>query len=102
MTIRAIDMQTMLPRLNEAGRTQQQLDQQPQVAQHAQAVTAQQKAELARRQIQQKSGSERLAGRQHGGSREDGGKGQTGNRKPSATKEEGLPEEHGHRLDVKI
>lgn len=102
MTIRAIDMQTMLPRLNEAGRTQQQLDQQPLVAQHAQAVTAQQKAELARQQIQQKSESERLTGRQQGDGRQNGGKGHTGKRARSADKDEGLPEDRGHRLDVKV
>lgn len=102
MTIRAIDMQTMLPRLNEAGRTQQQIDRQPHVAQHVQLVTAQQEAERARQQIQQKSESERPSGQQHSKGQSHGGQEKAPKRDQSGEKEEARLEERGHRLDVKV
>jgi len=55
MTVRAVDMQTMIPRLNEASRMQHHNDQQPSVASQAQAATLQQRAERAQQQVTQKS-----------------------------------------------
>jgi len=105
MTVRAADMQTMIPRLNEASRLQHHNDVQPQVAQHANTQAAQAQAERARQQVNANTAAEqgrigRDGKRGQGGGQpqsESGGKGRSQKGKEGPA-EPGV----GSRLDVKV
>jgi DNA-binding protein H-NS len=108
MTVRAVDMQTMLPRLAEAGRLQQQVDAQPALTQHAQTAQVAAKAERAQHQVNQKASAEQTPVRKDGGGRGGSGGGppgeRPGGRRPPAepAKELSVEPGLGHRLDVKL
>lgn len=105
MTVRLVDMQTMVPRLTEASRLQHNSDVQPQVAQHAQAAQGQQRVERQQRQVIQRSPTEQATvardGRQGGGGA--GGQHLPQRRpKSEAHGEEPAGPRPGNRLDVKL
>lgn len=105
MTLKAVDMQTMIPRLNEASRMQQQAELAPQMASHAQALAEQVRAREAQSQVKAKLNVGRAMIR-------GDGKGQSGGGQPGAGKERknappgeqkpALEPGLGHKLDVKI
>ena len=105
MTLRPVDMQTMLPRLNEASRMQHNAEQQPIAAQHAQTTEAQTKAERARQQVLHKDAADQAAWQQESG-RQRGRQGDRKERQSRAEKQQGpeLPADPalGRRLDVKL
>lgn len=104
MTLRPVDMQTMLPRLNEASRIQHNAEQQPFAVQHAQAAEAQAKAERARQQVLQKEAADHLSWQQDGG-RKGGGPGEEKQQRGKAKKpapESPADPARGRRLDVKL
>jgi len=105
MTVRAVDMQTMIPRLNEASRLQHQAEQQPQLAQHAQTLVAQARTERAQHQVNAKMPAEHATLEKDGRS-PGGGGGQSRARKDGkqSAGKEAQPAEPGlgHRLDVKV
>lgn len=106
MTVRAVDMQTMIPRLNEASRMQQQAELAPQMASHAQALAEQARAREAQNQVKAKlnveHGTIRRDGKGPGGG---GGQQGAGKERKSAAQGEQRPAPEpgrGHKLDVKI
>lgn len=99
MTIKAVDMHTMLPRLNEAGRLQQNSEQQGRLGQHAQAVGAQQRAQQASQQVQARPSSGHVENRKEGSG---GKKGETGPRQQRKSQGDPEPETRSGRLDVKV
>lgn len=106
MTVRAVDMQTMIPRLNEASKLQHQADQQPQLAQHAQTLAAQARVERAQHQVNAKMPAEHAEIRKDGGGQGSGGGGaqpqaRKGRKEPAA-KEQPAEPGLGHKLDVKV
>lgn len=105
MTVRAVDMQTMIPRLNEASKLQHQAEQQPQVAQHSQAAAMQARVERAQHQVTQKAPAEQAAIHKDGG-KGSGGQPEREKKKPAAkadpAKSQDVEPGVGHRLDVKI
>lgn len=105
MTVRAVDMQTMLPRLTEAGRAHSQEQQHPAVVQHAQTAQVQARAERAQSQVNEKSPVEQAAVHKDGSKGAGGGQPQPERRprQKAGEKEAGAPEPGvGRRLDVKL
>ncbi|HYF95554.1 MAG TPA: hypothetical protein VD969_25355 [Symbiobacteriaceae bacterium] len=105
MTVRAVDMQTMIPRLNEASRLQHQAEQQPQMAQHVQTAVAQARVERAQHQVNSKIPVEHAAINKDGGGKSGGGgrQGAGKNRRDGGAGEQHPAEPGlGHRLDVKV
>ena len=105
MTVRAVDLQTMIPRLNEASRLQQQAELAPQMAQHAQTLAEQARAREAQNQVKAKADVENARIRKDG--RGQGGGGQPGagkERKSPASEPQkpALEPGRGHKLDVKL
>lgn len=110
MTVRAVDMQTMIPRVGEVGRMQQEAQTRPLALQHVQTALVQSAAERAQHQVGEKPAPQKVAARKDG----DGGEGQGGARrepqgrrakgqagqepKAEAPRQPGL----GQRLDVKL
>jgi hypothetical protein len=106
MTVRAVDMQTQIGRLNEVSRLQHQNDVQPHVLLHAQTQVVKTQAERAQTQVNRKPQAEQPAVNRDG---KGGGGGAGGNRpqpqaKQASAEKPGLPSEpgRGHRLDVKL
>ena len=107
MTVRPVDMQTLLPRLNEAGRMQHATDRQPQVVQQVQAAQGRAQAEHAQQQVLQKPSAGQVAIRQDGKGKGSQGDSRDG-KQPSKERPQQAPEAErsgptaGHRLDVKV
>lgn len=105
MTVRAIDMITLVPRAGEVGRAQQQSLQHAHVFQHAQAAQQLERAKRAQQQVAEKAPAEQAQVRKDGG----GGQGAPGERRESrrraaatAPGDAPTPPGVGQRLDVKI
>lgn len=106
MTVRAVDMQTMIPRLNEASRQQHQTDTRPQVMQHNQTAVMQAQTERAQQAVMHKPQAEQGTVRRDGGQKGGGGQSGEGRQSRQQQKEAGRegPVEPGRglRLDVKV
>lgn len=104
MSIRPVDMQTLLPRTHEVGRQQHSAEMQPQVMQHALSARAQERSAQERRQVRQKDPAEQAAIRED--RRRGGGQGRSRKESESEQKERKAgskgPEAPGNRLDVKL
>ncbi|MDF2627925.1 MAG: hypothetical protein K0R39_1756 [Symbiobacteriaceae bacterium] len=107
MTVRAVDLQTMIPRLNEASRLQQQAELLPQMAQHAQSLAEQARARDAQSRVLAKTNVENARiGRE--GKGQAGGGGQPGAGKerkdtvPGGSQKPVSEPGRGHKLDVKL
>lgn len=106
MTVRAIDMITLLPRVGEVARGLQQGEQQPHILQHAQALQQQERAKRAQAQVAEKAPAEQAQVRKDGG----GGQGAPGERRESRRRAAAEPQKEGpaaapgvgQRLDIKI
>ncbi|HWI62390.1 MAG TPA: hypothetical protein VNT75_11165 [Symbiobacteriaceae bacterium] len=108
MTVRAVDMQTMIPRLNEASRLQHQAEQQPQLAQHVRTAVEQARVERAQSQVNAKMPTEHATTvKRDGGGQSGGGGGQPQPRarkdgKAGAKEQQPTEPGRGHKLDVKV
>ncbi len=106
MSVRPVDLLTMLPRLGEASRLQHNAQTQPFVAQHAAAVQFVDKAIKERQQVHQRSPVEEATIRQDAKEKSSGGREQQRSRKgkdrePVASMPS-QPPRPGNRLDVKL
>lgn len=103
MTVRPVDMLTMLPRLTEAGRLQHVNDQRPAVLQHVMNAQGQNRTERQLKQVNQKSSAEQ-AGIQRDGGRRNQQPDQEQRERNKKEQEKGAPGEPGlgSRLDVKL
>lgn len=102
MTVRPIDVVTMLPRVHESGRLQQQHDQSPVTAQHVAALQGLQRSAREMQQVHQKARTDG-AMVQKDGSRNGGARQEQRRRAEPAAKETEPPQPRsGHRLDVKL
>lgn len=105
MTVRAVDMQTMIPRLNEVSRIQAQAEVQPHVAQHAHAQVVQGQAQRAQQQVRQTAQAQQGKVRQEGERRQGGQQPQarSGGKEQSRQGQEAPAQPGvGNRLDVKL
>lgn len=106
VTVRAVDMQTMIPRLTEASRQQQQADSRPQVMQHNQTAVVQAQTERAQQAVfhkpQAEQGTVHRDGGNKGGSGGEGQPRQPRRQKAEAGREGPVEPGRGHRLDVKV
>jgi hypothetical protein len=106
VTVRAIDMITMLPRTGEAGRMQQQSQMHPHLQQQAQSAQEQARAQRAQSQVARKPEAEQASVRKDGGGRQGGGGQQPRHPRQAPAGEGGQepPAEPGvgRRLDVKL
>jgi hypothetical protein len=109
MTVRAVDMQTMLPRLSEAGRPHAQAEAQPALTQHAQTARVAAQAERAQHQVSQKASPEQKGVRPDGGGQGKGGRERGNGQRPGARRDAEKSGQEaqadsgvGRRLDVKL
>lgn len=103
MTVRPVDMLTMIPRLNEANRAQHEGEQHRLANQQLQAALAPVKAAREQQQVQKKRNAEHGSVQQDGGRRGDARQNGKSDGAPRQQAKE-KPEEpgSGHRLDVKV
>ncbi len=106
MTIRSVDLQTMIPRLTESSRQQANADVAPLAAQHVAAAHAQERAARSQHQVLHKAPADQAGIRKD---REGNGQQQAGGREPEARQggkepeKKGQPERRwGNRLDVRV
>lgn len=105
MTVRGVDMQTMIPKLTEASRMQHQAEQQANVAQHGQAAQLQAQAQRAQQQVAHRDPSGKVAARKDGqgqGGGRDRGEQQPRRGKAEEAKQPPAEPGLGTRLDVKL
>lgn len=105
MTIRAVDIVTMVPRIHEAGRVLHQNEVQNLAGQHAQASAQQVRAEQAQSQVKQTPSSGEVAIRRDRDRKQGSGGGsqrrqETGGSEPSQEKQ--TRPSGGHKLDIKV
>lgn len=105
MSVRSVDVQTMIPRLTENSRQQQNAEAAPFVAQHALTAQSHERAVRRQHQVNHKAPADQAAVRRD---REGDGK-QGGGREPQERPQRKEPEtkaksqrQWGNRLDVRI
>lgn len=106
MSIRSVDLQTMIPRLTETSRQQHNADSQPFVVQHAAAAEAQERSARSQRQVSEKPQPEKASIRKdrEGNGQQAAGKGPEPRHKRREPEAGSKPAERqwGNRLDVKV
>lgn len=106
MSVRPVDLLTMLPRLGEAGRLQHNAETQPFVAQHAAAAQSVDKAIKERQQVHHREPAEEGTIRQDAKQKHSDQSGQQRSRKgkdrSQVDEKPARPPRPGNRLDVKL
>lgn len=105
MTIRAVDMQTLIPRLTENSRQQQHAEALPFVAQHAATAQSQERAARSQHQVNHKAPADQAGIRRdrEGNGKQSGGREQEGRGQQRAPQQKAKSERPcGNRLDVRI
>lgn len=105
MTVRPVDMVTMLPRLTEASRLQHHNDSQPFVALHALTAQAAEKAVRDQQSVQQRTSAEQAEIHKDSsgsGGQEEQPTSRRDRRQEQPQEAAATDPQRGHRLDVKI